>query len=390
MTTPMDLLRGWIGRLNPPTRPGGDEVVASAEGALAQSREPARPRQAPTGSPLLYREASRLAPGEWRAVKTRLPEGGPEKFKAFQTVSAPPDKRPGSADGMGWTERLVEYRGTLMLPLMRSGFQTALIVMDAEGRWTRTNEPPGLPIARGGRRPYNRWFRADEHAYFAPSDSDMRMGYFLRTPLASPGRFEPYGVPIGDTDMVSVGNFSVCYADAWDRFVAYTQVGKVWSWKRGAPAWQPHWQHLPRSERPTGHAGTVLWNPVRREALCIGGQRFGSAPDTSFRVLVLRDPAHGVVRLDATKPDGTPMGAITSGSSRFLVHPRTGEYLCLYRDGVMYRSEDGAQWRVYQDLNEIQPWGAYEKYCPWTWLEDTDVIVMVSHIRGVWLHRYKA
>ena len=55
----------------------------------------------------------------------------------------------------------------------------------------------------------------------------------------------------------------------------------------------------------------------------------------------------------------------------------------------MYRSETGEVWRPYEDLTTLKPWGRYEQYCPWTYLENTDVIVMVSHIMGVWLHKIK-
>ena len=62
----------------------------------------------------------------------------------------------------------------------------------------------------------------------------------------------------------------------------------------------------------------------------------------------------------------------------------------LYNDGVMYRSDDATVWRKYEDLNTLKPWGNYEQYCPWTVLSGTSVIVMVSHVRGVWLHRVRS
>jgi hypothetical protein len=62
----------------------------------------------------------------------------------------------------------------------------------------------------------------------------------------------------------------------------------------------------------------------------------------------------------------------------------------LYRDGRMLRSADARVWTLYEDLNTLKPWGNYELYCPWTHLSGTpDVLVMVSHIMGVWLHRLR-
>lgn len=339
---------------------------------------------------LLHDTAATLMPGEWRRVPTRWPGSDTGRtFKGFQTVSTPGD---GSADGMGWTERLVEYHGELLLPLMRDRFGKALARMSSTGNWTRIETPVGWSTSKSERRPFNRWFRDAHYAYFSPADGKELMGYFLRTPLEEPGVFERYGIAIGDDQMDTVGNFSTCHAAEWGRFYAYTPGGKLYSWAEGDSAWASHHTHIPKAQRNSGYGGTVIWNPIEREVITIGGQTFGSNPDMSFRVLRLTSPAVNAEAevFSARFEDGTPIPAINSSTSRLLVHPSTGDYLMLYRDGRMLRSADARVWTLYEDLNTLKPWGNYELYCPWTHLSGTpDVLVMVSHIMGVWLHRLR-
>lgn len=334
---------------------------------------------------LLRDIAAELSPGEWRRVPTTIP---PEyqDFKGFQYVLAIPPAT-GGADGMGWTERLIEYKGTLMLPLMRDTFEKSLIIMDATGQWHKIRQPEGWSATKSERRPFNRWFRDDEYAYFAPSDAKTAMGYTMRTPLENPGAFERYGIAIGDSGMDTVGNFSMC--KAWGRFWAYTPGGRLRSWAEGEAAWDNNYSHIPSEYRNSGYAGTVIYNPIRDEVITIGGQTFGSNEDVSYRGLRVRSADARSEPFQARWEDGAPVMVITAGSSRFMHHARTGEYLMLYRDGRMYRSETGEVWRPYEDLTTLKPWGRYEQYCPWTYLENTDVIVMVSHIMGVWLHKIK-
>lgn len=334
---------------------------------------------------LLRDIAAELSPGEWRRVPTTIP---PEyqDFKGFQYVLAIPPAT-GGADGMGWTERLIEYKGTLMLPLMRDAFEKSLIIMDATGRWHKIRQPEGWSVTKSERRPFNRWFRDDEYAYFAPADAKIEMGYTLRTPLESPGAFERYGIAIGDSGMDTVGNFSMC--KAWGRFWAYTPGGRLRSWAEGEAAWSDNYSHIPKIECNSGYAGTVIYNPVRDEVIAIGGQTFGDNPDVSYRGLRVSAPGAVSERFDAKFEDGRYVSALRAADDRLLHHARTGEYLMLYQDGRMYRSETGEVWRLYEDLTAVKPWGAWEQYCPWTYLENTDVIVMVSHIEGVWLHKIK-
>lgn len=291
---------------------------------------------------------------------------------------------------MGWTERIVLHDGELMLLLMRDAFEKSFIRMDRNGVWSKVRQPEGVPLGFN-RRAFNRVFQDSEFMYFSPADSTKTaMGYMLRTPLNNPGVFERFGIPIGDDQMDTVGNFASNYSPEWGRFLAFTPGGKVWSWSPGDAQWKRHDDNVPSNNSPSGYAGTILWNPVRHEALAIGGQSFGSTADLSHKVLVLRDPSGQVEQpFDAKLPDGSLMTAITSGSSRFLVHPTTGEYWCLYRDGCIYRSETGEHWALYQDTNPFKPFGRYELYCPMTWLTP-DVIVGVSHIKGVFLHRIGA
>lgn len=330
---------------------------------------------------LLRDIAAELAPGEWRRVDTKLVDES-TTFKGMQTVSAVPPAT-GSADGMGWTEDLVEYKGTLMLPLMRDTFAKALIIMDARGQWVRINTPPGLN-ATTQRRPFNRWFRDEVYAYFA-----LSYGEIQRTPLDNPGQFETFGVPIGDGQMDWVGNYAACVAKG--RFWAYTPGGKLRSWAHGEPGWTDIHTHMAKSERPSGYAGSLQYNPVKNEIFAIGGQYFGANPDISYRGWRADpdDHAKPATYFEARLEDGTPIAGLTSAQTRLLYHARTGEYLMLHHDGRMYRSETGEVWRPYEDLTTLKPWGRYEQYCPWTYLENTDVIAMVSHIMGVWLHKVK-
>jgi len=184
-----------------------------------------------------------------------------------------------------------------------------------------------------------------------------------------------------------VGNFSMC--KAWGRFWVYSAGGRLRSWAEGETVWDNNYSHIPSDQRNSGYAGTVIYNPIRDEIITIGGQPFGDNEDVSYRCLRVRGVDARSEPFQACWENGEPVKAITSGSSRFLHHARTGEYLMLYRDGRMYRSETGEVWRPYEDLTTLKPWGQYELYCPWTYLENTDVIVMVSHVRGVWLHKIK-
>lgn len=359
-------------------------LVAQVDEEPTPEPEPEpEPEPIPTDGTLLRDIAATLSRGEWRQVATKIPAEFPN-FKAFQTVHGN-EMQSGSADGMGWTERLIEHKGTLMLPLMRDFFTKALIVMDSAGNWRRINEPSGWSRTKSERRPFNRWFKEDGYACFAPADEKPAMGYVVRTSLDSPAVFERHGIAVGDSSMDSVGNFSMC--TAWDRRWIYTPGGKLRSWGEGEVAWTDHYSHLPQSQRPSGFAGSVFFNPIRNEVMAIGGQYFGSNPDVSDRGWIIRPGEVQATLFNATFEDGTPILRLTSAQCRLLYHPITGEYLLLYVDGVMYRSDDGRVWRSYQDLRALKPWGNYEQYCPWTILEGTDVVVMVSHLEGVWLHK---
>lgn len=332
---------------------------------------------------LLYEMAANMQPGEWKRVPTTLPVGK-TTFKQFQTVSTP---NVGSADGMGWTERLIEHNGTLLLPLMRDTFGKALAIMDADGNWRRIEKPTGWTL-KSERRPFNRWFKHDGYAHFANSNGTKTLiGSTLRTPLDNPGVFEVYGIPVGDDQFDTVGNFSMC--EGWGRHFVYSPGGKLRSWAEGELKWEDHFSHIPRDLRNSGYAGTVIFNPVKQEIISIGGQHFGTSPDISFRVLKVNAPMGDAEVFDAVFEDGSLVREVTAASSRFFYHPISGEWLMLYRDGVMYYSHDAKVWHLYEDLTSLKPWGNYEKYCPWTQLGDTDVLVMVSHIMGVWLHRLR-
>lgn len=382
---------GGGGAAGPPPPPtGGPTPPAPPPPQSVEPPAPPPPTVEPPPAPpqtdtLLLDVAATLELGEWRHVPTRWPgQDAGRPFSGFQTVRTP---NVGSADGMGWTERLVEYKGGLMLPLMRDSFGKALMLMDSTGNWTRIETPAGW-AAKSERRPFNRWFRDDQYAYFSPADAKTAMGYFLRTPLEDPGIFERYGISIGDSQMDTTGNFSTCHSPEWNRFFAYTPGGKLRSWAEGEASWREHADNIPKDDRNSGYAGTVIWNPFRHEVVTIGGQSFGSNPDVSHRMLRLASPTGKATVHDMRSPDGNLFTRIRASQDRFIVSPATGEYLYLRESGVMYISADAETWTVYQDLNAIKPWGNYEQYCPWTHLSGTtDVLVMVSHIEGVWLHR---
>ena len=375
------------------------QAEAIAPGQV-QPPAPSPPAPAPTPAPpapagrLLESVAATMQPGEWRQVSTTLP---PEfsNFQGFQYVKAIPPAT-GGADGMGWTERIVERDGRLLTVLMRDSFQQYLATMTADGAWSRS-PLDGLPNV-GERRPFNRLIEAHGYALFSESDGKTSIGDFYRTPLDNPGAWERFGVPVGNDQFDTVGNFASCYSPDWDRYFHFCPGGKIYSashadLEAATPnCWIRHDENIPQAQSPTGFAGTILWNPVKRQVWAAGGQTFGTAPDLSMYSLSISGPTeqtvlHGPARL----PDGTVLGAITSGSSRFITDRRDGSVFMLYRDHKLYRSVDGEVWDLYEDLTALKPWGNYEQYIPWTHLgAHDDVIVCVSHMRGVWLHRLKA
>ena len=58
--------------------------------------------------------------------------------------------------------------------------------------------------------------------------------------------------------------------------------------------------------------------------------------------------------------------------------------------GVFYRNQcAGGTFSIYEDVRESQPFGRYETYAPVVLVPGTDVVVFLSHIRGLVLHRLK-
>ncbi|WP_339379906.1 hypothetical protein [Azoarcus taiwanensis] len=338
-----------------------------------------------------------MAPGEWRNLAHLTTWPGKDEgvsFKSFQYV-VPIDGESGGADGMGWTQQLVEHDGKLMMILSRSQFERALMVMEADGRFWRINQPEGFDSNAGhpgGRRPFNRLTKDDDYLYFAPSDSPRtEMGWFIRTPLDNPGVFERVGPSFGDTQVDGVGSFAITYVQEWGRFYAYTPGGKIWSRAPEDNEWHLH-ERLPRNDdgrRLSGYAGLLLWNSVKRELAIVGGQNFGSRLRTSYMQYRMTEP-FGAPELmaDRVGPDGERM-LWGSGSSKLIVDPRDGSYLFL-KSNVLYRAPDLASpYTVYEDLTGSLPFGRYEPYCPFALVPGTDVIAFISHTQGLVLHRLK-
>lgn len=363
---------------------------ALRQASLKQAREE-RPVAGGDGEALLTSEAATLEPGEWRNIAhlTTWPgKGDGVSFKDFQYVTSI-DGSDGGADGMGWTQDLVYHEGKLMLLLMRDRFQRALMVMEPDGEWWRRNQPEGFD--RGGRRPFNRLTSDGEYLYFFPRHpSRPEMGYMIRTPLDNPGKFERYGIGFGDDQIDTVGSFAATYVAEWDRFFAFTSGGKIWSWSHGERLWFYHGR-TPVDEagaRASGYAGVIVYNPVKDELIVMGGQSFGDSPTAGHKVVRLTAPRGDIEPLpDMKKPDGSKL-VYTSAQNKLIVDPRDGSYLQLDRKGIMYRNDSaGGTWSVYEDLRDSKPFGRYELYAPYAHIPGTDVIVFVSHIRGVVLHR---
>ncbi len=339
-----------------------------------------------------------MSPGEWKNIQHLTSWPGKDEgisFKSFQYVS-PIGGGSGGADGMGWTQQLVEYDGKLMMILSRSQYQRALMVMEADGSFWRVNQPHGFDSNAahpGGRRPFNRLTQDEDYLYFAPSDSPRtEMGWLIRTPLNNPGAFERVGPSFGDTQVDGVGSFAVTFVPEWGRFYAYTPGGKIWSRTPDDGEWHLHERLPPNDEghRLSGYAGLLLWNSIKQELAIVGGQNFGSGPKTSYMQYRLTEPL-GAPELmaDRIRPDGERM-LWGSGSSKLIVDPRDGGYIYLHGRGPLYRAPDlSSPYSLYEDISGFLPFGQYEPYSPFALIPGTDVIAFISHIRGVVLHRLK-
>jgi hypothetical protein len=223
-----------------------------------------------------------------------------------------------------------------------------------------------------------------------PAASRTQHGFMVRTPLDGPdyGKFERYGIAIGDSQYDSTGNTSSCYA--WGRHWCYCTGGKVYSWADGETKWRSHTDHIPKEFRNGGYAGTINYNPIRDEVYAIGSQYFGDGTDEGWRALVVRGPDLPAERLDATL-DGEHILGIASARVRMTYHPVTGDYLMLHSMddvGRLLRSTDGAAYTLSHLFDSRdEPWGNYECYMTWTPIPNTDLIVCVSHVNGVLLHK---
>ena len=348
---------------------------------------------------LLAEEAATMEPGEWRQLfsETDWPRKDPNKpgnsFKGIQYVS----NGITGADGMGWTQDLVLHEGRLLLWLNRSGIARALLGMNSDGSWWRVNDPDGG--FGSDRRPFNKLMYDDEYLYFAPNGCKTCMGVMIRTPLDDPGVFETYGVAIGDDQMDSVGSFAMEYVPEWGRFYAYTPGGKIWTWAHGEEVWTRLGMMPVDAEglRGSGYAGLVHWNPIKQELLFVGGQSFGRNPQVGHKIARITAPMQIEIEAlpDLHKADGTRLSYISS-QPKLIVDPRDGGYLFIDYDKLIYRSDNASgPYQLYDNIGgggegaAKYALGNYELYAPFHALPGTDVIVFVSHLRGVVLHRLK-
>lgn len=359
--------------------------------------ESATPRRASDASqatqpPLLERVAATLAPGEWRAVPTTLPDGSVAGNMINFLLVRRADGY--NVDGMGWTDTLVYHRGTLLIPLMRDDRERALVVMSADGKWSRFENVGLQPNRRiPERRPYNRWDSDGTYAYFLPR-LGAQTGALTRTPLDNPGEFELWGPGIGDTQTNNAP--SMCYADAWERFFVFTAGndrqggGKVYS--RHRDDLSPKSWHYHGRAGGSGTGARCLWNPVRKELLVGGGQVFGKNAKTGNRFAVISEPLGATQLLDPWfKPDGSPL-EYAAGSRRLIYHPVSGDYLLFdFRDKTFYIGNGRDPWQIYERFSDpnVGPFGAYGHYTAVDVLPGTDVLVFVSQHRGVFLHRVR-
>ncbi|MGL1832975.1 hypothetical protein ACKVEX_05135 [Rhodocyclaceae bacterium SMB388] len=350
---------------------------------------------------LIYEQAALMAPGEWRNIGhlTNWPgKNDGTSFKSFQYVRRT-DGGDGGADGMGWTNVLVEYQGKLMMVFSRSSFEHGLMVMEADGTFWRLNHPQGFTEGKasdpGGRRPFNRLSSDGEHLYFAPADARYEMGYLIRTPLKTPGVFERIGPSFNDGQMDDVGNFAVTYVPDWGRFYAYTPGGKVWSWAIDESDWTLHGRLPTNAEgrRPTGYAGYLLWNEIKQELAIIGGQHFDRRqPSVSYMQYRLTEPLGAPERMaDRRNSDGGLLNW-SSNTSSMLIDPRDGGYI--FRPGtdtIWFKANDlNSPFVEFDDMGGTQPFGRYNYWAPHIRLPGTDVIAFIHHINGLILWRLPA
>jgi len=344
-----------------------------------------------------------MQPGEWRSLadKTHWPgKSDSRTFKNFQYLE--------NADGMGWTQQLVHHKGKLMMCLMRSSNNPIeLLLMEANGEFRidkgPTHYPDGTEIfagdrrpygwdAGGGRRPFNRLMQDERYLYFAPKAAKVDMGFMMRTPLDNPGVFERYGIPIGDDQMDTTGNFAMTYVPDWGRFYAFTPGGKLWTWAHGEPKWALI-QRFPKSYRPSGYAGIVLWNPIKKELIVGGGQEFGGSPDTGQMVGRITAPMGPLELLPPMeKPDGSKF-VYTAAQNKLIPNPVDGSYLHIDTEKRMYRNATiHGRYELVEGLGKAEgyPLGNWEMYAPFHVIPGTEVIAFLTHIKGLVLYRPKA
>jgi hypothetical protein len=407
-------VRVEISGTEPPVSP---PPVSSPPPVISPPAIPPPPVVPPVGAGLLATEASTMQPGEWRNIAhlTNWPGKDQERsFNSLQVVQGTASDGSGGADGFGWTQRLVLKDGRLFILLMRDAAPVSLLGMDADGTfwrkdtwrkvdgaWSRVEEMTGWAgsgwsESSGGRRPFNRLTQDATHLYFSRTHglSKEQHGRTYRMAFDNTGVFEDSGHDgFNQSNIDTVGNHAILWVEQWGRFYAYTPSGHVYTRTPEQTGW---WDEIGRTPvidgtRASGYAGEIAFNPIKNELVVIGGQSFGSPPGVGNKWAVLRSPTGPIEPLPDLPVVGGEQLTYTSAQGKIFTDPRNGDYLLQVGRERIYRTADAANWTVYADIYKEadRPFGSYDSYAPFALIPGTDVVVFLSHLRGVVLHRLK-
>ncbi len=340
-------------------------------------------------SSFIEKNAAEMSPGEWRALPSTV-DGRPFDSSVFDVYPGPNNTpSQGAIEGLGWTDMLVYYKGTITVPLMRERLD-AMARMDLEGAWHRTEDVifnPERPRA-GNRRPFNRWCDGhDGFIYHLPTYETERRtqtGKLARTPIDNPGTFTLVGESMNDNQMNQSGDVALSYAPPWERFLANTTGGKIYTRARSGGPWRLHGR-----TGSSGVAGVIIYNPLRDEVMAGGGITTNDTTGEHFAYL--SGPDADAVRLPPFVDEAGNTLVYTAASRRLTVNPATGEYLLYsHEDWTIFRGDGRGPWKVYEKFDKRGgPLGTYGYYCPVEPLYKYKTLLWLSNDRGLVLHKVK-